>query len=119
MPVLDPGPDPDRIVLGKGIAEHHHIGIVLVFAGEGDVRRQFLLAAAETIETGQNAVALRIENRKKTNRMKRIVNDHSVEKDLVLDGRSSPDIKLPPLVSGKNDSRKYLQILGKISLPAY
>ncbi len=49
--------------------------------------------------------------------MEGIINNHSVEQNLVLYGRSAADIKLPALVASKNYTRQYLKVLGKVGLP--
>ena len=51
--------------------------------------------------------------------MEGVVNHHAVKQHLVLDGRSATDVKLSTLVTGEDDARHHLQILGKVGLTAH
>ena len=59
------------------------------------------------------------KNRIQTDRVKGIVKEHAVQHHLVHDGGTTADVQLPALVTGKNNPRQNLQILGDIGLPTY
>ena len=65
---------------------------------------------------GANGLCL--ENGEETDGVEGIVDRHTVEQNLVLYRRTTPDIDLPALVAGDNDARQYRQVLGNVRFTA-
>ena len=55
-----------------------------------------------------------VEHAEQTNAMEGVVDQHAVQKDLVLDGRTTSDVELSPLVTRGHESRKNLQGLNQV-----
>ena len=51
--------------------------------------------------------------------MEGVIDHHTVEQHLVLDGRTTTDVKLTALVAGEDDTRHHLQVLGEVGLTTY
>ena len=50
--------------------------------------------------------------------MERVVYDHAVEQDFVLDGRAAADVELTPLVAGAHETGHDLEGLDQVRLAA-
>ena len=60
-----------------------------------------------------------IKDREQADGVERIVDHHTVQKYLVLDGRATTDVELTALVAREDDARHHLQVLGEVGLTAH
>ena len=102
----------------KGARPHTAFGFAHVSVARADVHHA---ADAPTIFGGKGPrVDVRVGQRvgvkhtEKSDAVKGVVNQHAVEQHLVLDGRTTTDVQLPPLVTRGHKTRQHLQGLHQI-----